>query len=165
MSSKQVLSSRTFNTDRYVTYHYFLVNICSWGRDVDFIIQFVIQHDGPGEDDSDLSDETDSDESEADQNPSTNPSNRQEDEESLNSADDVSGTDATEIFETGKPPEIFYPKINIFKKTWWFVNLIKFKESVTNGVFIWKMESWVWMEKISSFKRPQGMANGENGTR
>ena len=84
-----------------------------------------------------MSDETDSDESEADQNPSTNPSNRQEDEESLNSADDVSGTDATEIFETGKlPPEIFYSKINIFKKTWWFVNLIKFKESVTNGVFI-----------------------------
>ena len=84
-----------------------------------------------------MSDETDSDESEADQNPSTNPSNRQEDEESLNSADDVSGTDATEIFETGKlPTEIFYSKINIFKKTWWFVNLIKFKESVTNGVFI-----------------------------
>ena len=63
--------------------------------------QKFIQHDGPGDDDSDLSDETDSDESEADQNPQTNTSNRQEDEESLNSADDVSGTDATEIFETG----------------------------------------------------------------
>ena len=82
-------------------------------KDVDFI-QNLFQHDGPGEDDSDLSDETDSDESEADQNPSTNPSNRQEDEESLNSADDVSGTDATEIFETGKLPADFPPKINIF---------------------------------------------------
>ena len=80
---------------------------------LDFI-QNLFQHDGPGEDDSDLSDETDSDESEADQNPSTNPSNRQEDEESLNSADDVSGTDATEIFETGKLPADFPPKINIF---------------------------------------------------
>ena len=84
--------------------------------DVDFI-QNLFQHDGPGEDDSDLSDETDSDESEADQNPSTNPSNRQEDEESLNSADDVSGTDATEIFETGKlPADFFTRKSKFFRK-------------------------------------------------
>ena len=68
---------------------------------ITFCVTFDIQHDGPGDDDSELSDETDSDESEADQNPATNQTNRQEDEESLNSADDVSGTDATEIFETG----------------------------------------------------------------
>ena len=70
---------------------------------------FHIQHDGPADDDSDLSDETDSDESEADQNPATNQTNRQEDEESLNSADDVSGTDATEIFETGNRVSFFEP--------------------------------------------------------
>ena len=70
-------------------------------KTITYYVTFHIQHDGPADDDSDLSDETDSDESEADQNPATNQTNRQEDEESLNSADDVSGTDATEIFETG----------------------------------------------------------------
>ena len=35
------------------------------------------------------------------------PDARQEEEESLNSADDVSGTDATEIFETGNECILF----------------------------------------------------------
>ena len=76
-------------------------------RTITYCVTFHIQHDGPADDDSDLSDETDSDESEADQNPATNQTNRQEDEESLNSADDVSGTDATEIFETGNGVRFF----------------------------------------------------------
>jgi len=78
------------------------------------------QHDGPGDDDSELSDETDSDESEADQNPATNQTNRQEDEESLNSADDVSGTDATEIFETENVVVCQFDKIQRVRNKWRF---------------------------------------------
>ena len=107
MFNRQVLSSRIFNTDRFI-----LRVGCSaqiFLGTITYCPTFHIQHDGPADDDSDLSDETDSDESEADQNPATNQTNRQEDEESLNSADDVSGTDATEIFETGNRVSFFEP--------------------------------------------------------
>ena len=57
----------------------------------------TLKHDGPLESDSET-DESESEESEVEQ--LSQPAN--EDEESLNSADDVSGTDGTEIFETGK---------------------------------------------------------------
>ena len=116
MSNRQVLSSRIFNTDRLVLrVESSALNILGT---ITFCVTFELQHDGPGDDDSELSDETDSDESEADQNPATNQTNRQEDEESLNSADDVSGTDATEIFETGSEFSLFIGFQNSHQKSY-----------------------------------------------
>ena len=114
MFNKQVLFSKTSSIARY-PYNSLL-----------FGIYFRLQHDGPVEDQSDSdSDDSASDESTVEANPNQNG----DDEESLNSADDVSGTDGTEIFETGNQKNIEIEIIdNHFQKMSLFVNSTKFKE-------------------------------------
>jgi transcription initiation factor TFIIA large subunit len=76
------------------------------------------QHDGPVDDPS----ESDSDDSGSDESvvESANPANPGEDEESLNSADDVSGTDGTEIFETENVVVCQFDKIQRVRNKWRF---------------------------------------------